>query len=139
MHPETVCAAGNSLACFARVIEISSRIIVGVLARKTNVCFNKTQFRKVYISNTGRGNGATGVHRAFSDGYQEESIEHSLMDPKRGRRSTKCTTVCELETYMLALQLPVRLSLAYWQSNQCQLQQTINVSFNKTINVSFNK
>ena len=64
-------------------------------SKKTNVSFNKTQFRKAYIWNTGRGNGATGVHQsnlwwipgrghqAFSDGPQE------------GRRSTKCTTVFE--------------------------------------------
>ena len=75
MH--SICAAGNSHACFARVIEISSRRT----GKKTNVSFNKTEFRKAYIWSTGRGNGVTGVHRAFSDGYQGESIEHSLMDP----------------------------------------------------------
>ena len=56
------------------------------------VSVNKTQIRKVYISNTGRGNGATGVHRAFTDGYQGESIEHSQMDPTKGSRKggTRC-------------------------------------------------
>ena len=48
--------------------------------KKTNVSFNKTEFRKAYFWSTGRGNGVTGVHRAFSDGYQGESIEQSLMD-----------------------------------------------------------
>ena len=79
-------------------------------SKKTNVSFNKTQFRKVYISNTGRGNGATGVYQAFSDGYQGESIEHSLMDPKREGGAQNSQQYVLLETYMLALQLPVGLS-----------------------------
>ena len=45
------------------------------------VNFAIEQFRRAYIWNTGLGNGATGVHQALSDGYQGESIEHSLMDP----------------------------------------------------------
>ena len=45
-------------------------------AKKTNVSFNKTEFRKAYVWSTGRGNGVTGVHRAFSDGPLEGTEEH---------------------------------------------------------------
>ena len=93
----------------------------------TNVSFNKMQFRKVYISNTGRGNGVTGVHRAFSDGYQGESIEHSLMDPKRGRRSTKCTTECAAENLHACFAIASRIIVGV----QSRTGKTINVSFNK--------
>ena len=75
-------------------------------SKKTNVSFNKTQFLKVYISNTGRGNGATGAHRAFSGGYQGESIEHSLMDPRGEGGAQNAQQYVRLETYMFALQLP---------------------------------
>ena len=63
-------------------------------SKKTNVSFNKTKLRKAFIWSTGRRNGATGGHQAFSDGFQGESIKHSLMDPPEGSRSTKCTAVC---------------------------------------------
>ena len=56
---------------------------------------------------------ATGVHRAFSDGYQGESIWHSLKDPKRELREGGAQNAQQyvlLETYMLALQLAVGLS-----------------------------
>ena len=41
--------------------------------------YYRREYKKAYSSfrSTGRGNGATGVHRAFSDGYQGASIEHS--------------------------------------------------------------
>ena len=51
-----------------------------------------------------------GYHRAFSDGYQGESIEHSLMDPKREGGAQNAQQYVLLETRMLALQLPVGLS-----------------------------
>ena len=74
-------------------------------SKKTNVSFNKTQIRKVYISSTGRGNGATGVHRAFSDGYQGEPIEHSLMDPEREGVTQNAQQYVRPETHMLALRV----------------------------------
>ena len=100
----------------------------------------------MYISNTGRGNGATGVHGAFSDGYQGESIEHSLMDPKRGRRGTKCTTVCAagnihacfaIDSLIIVGVLATQSMSAstnnqcqLHQNNQCQLQQMRNTVSN---------
>ena len=48
-----------------------------------------------------------GRHRAFSEGYQGESIKHSLMDLKRGGGAQNAQQYARLETYMLALQLPV--------------------------------
>ena len=56
----------------------------GVQARKSMSVAYRREYQKAYSSflRTGRGKGATGVHRAFSDGYQGESIEHSLMDPE---------------------------------------------------------
>ena len=103
----------------------------GRTGKKTNVSFNKTQFRKVYISNTGRGNGATGDHRAFSDGYRGESIERSLMNPKRGRKSTKCTTECAAGTLHACFAIASRnivgvlakQSVSASTNNQCQLHQ----------------
>ena len=43
--------------------------------------------------------------RAFSDGYQGESIEHSLMDPKRELEggALNAQQNVQLETHMLAL------------------------------------
>ena len=60
----------------------------GVPARKSMSVAYRREYKKVYSSfrRTGRGNGATGVHRAFSDGYQGKSIEHSQMDPTEGSR-----------------------------------------------------
>ena len=67
----------------------------GVPARKSMSVAYQREYKKAYFRSTGRGNGATGVHqacsdhesdgyhRAFSDGYQGESIEHSVMDPER--------------------------------------------------------
>ena len=79
----------------------------GVPARKSMSVAYRREYQKAYSSfrSTGRGNGATGVHRAFSNENQGASIKHSLMDtrespskfsdgPREGRRSTKCTTVC---------------------------------------------
>ena len=48
---------------------------------EADICFVGQNFRTAYFWRTGRGNGVTGVHRAFSDRYQGESIERSLMDP----------------------------------------------------------
>ena len=105
-------------------------------SKKTNVSFNKTQFRKVYISNTGRGNGVTGVHRAFSDGP----------NPKRGRRSTKCTTECAAGNFHACFAIAIRIIVCVLakqsmsastnnqcllhQNNQCQLQQMRNTASN---------
>ena len=120
----------------------------------------------MYISNTGRGNGATGVHRAFSDGYQGESIEHSLMDPEREGGAQNSQQYVLLETYMLAfasriivgvlakqsMSAPTNNQCQLHQNNQCQLQQMRNTACllcncqsdyrrrtGKTINVSINK
>ena len=96
-------------------------------SKKTNVSFNKTQFRKVYISDTGRGNGATGVHRAFSDGYQGESIEHSLMEsdgPQEGKEEHKRhNSMCSRKLTCLL----------------CNCQSDYRRRTGKTVNVSFNK
>ena len=56
----------------------------GVQARKSMSVAYRREYQKAYSSfcSTGRGIGATGVHRAFSDGYQGASIEHSLMDTR---------------------------------------------------------
>ena len=56
----------------------------GVQARKSMSVEYLREYKKAYSSfrSTGRGNGATGVHRAISDGYQGASIEHSLMDTR---------------------------------------------------------
>ena len=43
--------------------------------------------------------------RAFSDGYQGESIQHSLMDPKREGGAQKAQQYVLLETHMLALRV----------------------------------
>ena len=93
----------------------------GVQARKSMSVAYLREYKKAYSSfrSTGRGNGATGVHRAFSDEYQGASIEHSLMDtrvgpiehsqmdPTKGSRSTKCTPrqYVRQETHMLALRV----------------------------------
>ena len=81
----------------------------GVQARKSMSVAYRREYKKAYFRSTGRGNGATGVHRAFSDGYQGASIEHSLMDTRespssilkwtpRGKQEHKMhnteTTVC---------------------------------------------
>ena len=47
----------------------------GVPARKPMSAAYRQENQKAYFWSTGRGNGVTGVHRAFSDGYQGESIE----------------------------------------------------------------
>ena len=121
--------------------------------KKTNVSFNNTQFRKEYIWNTGPGTGATGVHRAFSDGPPRGKEEHKMHNSICGRKLTCLLCACDqdflsncrrhtskktnvgfnktqkenlcqlhqngaqnaqqyvlLDTYMLALQLPVGLS-----------------------------
>ena len=70
MHPETVCAAGNSHACFARVIEISSRIIAGVPARKPMSASTKRKYEKCISRTQDEGMGPLA------------SIEHSLMDTR---------------------------------------------------------
>ena len=56
----------------------------GVPARKSMSVAYRREYKKADSSfrSTGRGNGATGVHRAFSDGDQRASIEHSLMDTR---------------------------------------------------------
>ena len=54
----------------------------GIQARKAMSAANRQEYRKAYFRSTGRGNGATGVHQACSDGYQGESIEHSLMNTR---------------------------------------------------------
>ena len=55
----------------------------GVPSRKSMSVAYRREYRdkKAYSSfrSTGRGNGATGVHRASSDGYQGASIKHSLI------------------------------------------------------------
>ena len=61
----------------------------GLTGEKYKVSCVLQENQIAYIWSRGPGNGATGVHRAFSDRYQGESIEHSLMDPPEGRRSTK--------------------------------------------------
>ena len=67
----------------------------------------RREYKKAYSSfrSTGRGNGATGVHRAFSDGYQGESIEHSLMDPEREGGAQNAQQYVLPETHMLALRV----------------------------------
>ena len=79
----------------------------GVPARKAMSVAYRLEYKKAYFRSTGRGNGATGVHRAFSDGYQGESIEHSQMNPTEGSRGTKCTPrqYVRPETHMLALRV----------------------------------
>ena len=91
----TVCAAGNSHACFTRVIEISSRIIVGVPAKKPMSASTKRISEK-RISGAEWGHWRPSEHSLIieSDGYQGNYIENSLMDPQRG--------ICA-ETHMLAL------------------------------------
>ena len=98
MHSETVCAAGNSHACFARVIEISSRIIAGGPARKQMSASTKRKSEKCISRTQDEGMGPLA------------SIEHSLMDPKREGGTQNSQQYVLLEPYMLALQLPFGLS-----------------------------
>ena len=53
----------------------------GVPARKSMSGAYWREYKKAFSSfrSTGRGDEATGVHRAFSDGYKGASIEYSLM------------------------------------------------------------
>ena len=91
--------------------------------KKTKVSYNKTQFQNVNIWSTGRGNGATGVHQAFLDGYQGESIEHSLMDPEREEGAQNAQQCVRQETHTLALRLPVGESIEH------SLKRTENLNF----------
>ena len=74
------CPAGAGPRCPARTGPLP--------ARKSMSVAYWGEYQKAYLSfrSTGRGNGATGVHRTFSDGYQGKSIENSQMDPTEGRR-----------------------------------------------------
>ena len=65
------------------------------------------EYKKAYSSfrSTGRENGATCVHRAFSNGYQGESIEYSLMDPEREGGAQNAQQYVRPETHMLALRV----------------------------------
>ena len=49
------------------------------------------------------GAQATGVHQAFTNGYQRGSIKHSLMDPSRGREEFNTHNVKGWSTHMLVL------------------------------------
>ena len=51
--------SGNSHACFARVIKIAIRIIVGEPEKKTNVSFNQME---LHISGAQDEGVTTGVH-----------------------------------------------------------------------------
>ena len=85
--------AKNSHACFARVIEIARRIILGVQKKPMSPSTRRNS-KSAYLE-----------HRTKEWGHWRPS-EHSLMDtrerpssilwwtPREGRRSTKCTTVC---------------------------------------------
>ena len=75
-----VCAVGNSHACFASVIEIVSQIIVGVQAKKPMSASTERNSKKRISGTQDEGMGSLEPIRAFSDGYQSEFIEHSLMD-----------------------------------------------------------
>ena len=79
----------------------------------------RPEYQKAYFRSTvaGRGNGAPGVHqgillwipggvhRVFSDGYQGESIKHSLMDTQREGGAQNAQQYVLPETHMLALRV----------------------------------
>ena len=104
---------GNSNACFARVIENSSRIIVGVQAKKSMSASTKRNSEKRISGALDKGMGPLASTRAFSDGCQGESIEHSLMDPQREGGAQTAQQYVRPETQMLALRLPVGESIEH--------------------------
>ena len=77
----------------------------GVLARQPVLVAYLQECQKRISTAQDEGMGPLVSIRAFSDGYQGESIEHSLMDPEREGGEQNAQKYVRLETHMLALRV----------------------------------
>ena len=86
-------------ACFARVIDIASRIIIGVQAKKPMSASTKRNSKKRISGAQDEGMGPLAVIRAFSDGHEggPVGVHRAFSDGHANRKLTYLPVFCSFD------------------------------------------